>query len=54
MDKVLNTSVMSQLGALKQLAQDGMKAAKNAVRGVGQDGKYFSSTKKGESRSHRV
>lgn len=39
--------MMTNLGNLVQLGQDAVKAAKNAVKGLGQDSKYFASTKKG-------
>jgi hypothetical protein len=38
---------MSQLGQLVQVGQDAVKAARNAVRGLGQDGKFFDSSKRG-------
>ena len=44
---ILNSSMMTNLGNLVQLGQDAVKAAKNAVKGLGQDSKYFASTKKG-------
>ncbi len=46
---ILQTSVMSQVGQLVQLGQDAFKAARQAVKGLGQDSKYFASTKKGEA-----
>ena len=30
------------------MAQDAVKNVRNAVKGLGQDGKYFASSKKGE------
>ena len=44
---ILNTSIISNLGSLVQLGQDAVKAARQAVKGLGQDSKYFASTKKG-------
>ena len=47
---VLNTSILSNLTAAVQLGQDAFKAARQAVKGLGQDSKYFSSnSKKGGS-----
>jgi hypothetical protein len=44
---IMNTSIMSSLGQLVQVGQDTFKAARNAVRGLGQDGKFFDSSKRG-------
>lgn len=35
-------------GGALQMAQDAVKNVRNAVKGLGQDGKYFASSKKGE------
>lgn len=48
MSSILNSSMMTNLGNLVQLGQDAVKAARQAVKGLGQDSKYFASTKKGE------
>jgi hypothetical protein len=47
MSSILNSSMMTNLGNLVQLGQDAVKAARQAVKGLGQDSKYFASTKKG-------
>lgn len=40
--------MMSQVGQLMQMGQDAFKAGRNLVKGMGQDGKFFRDSKKGE------
>ena len=47
MASIINSSMMTNLTNLVQLGQDAVKAARQAVKGLGQDSKYFASTKKG-------
>jgi len=44
---ILSTSITSIASQLASFGADTFKAARNAIKGVGQDGKYFSSSKKG-------
>lgn len=44
---VFNTSMMSQVGQLMQMGQDALKAGRNMVKGMGQDGRFFRDSKKG-------
>ncbi len=44
---VFQSSIVSTLGRLAEWGQDTYKAARQAMKGMGQDSKYFSSTKKG-------
>lgn len=44
---ILQTSMLSTLGKLADWGTDTYKAARNAMKGMGQDSKYFASSKKG-------
>jgi hypothetical protein len=44
---IFQSSLVSSLGKLAEWGQDTYKAARQAMKGMGQDSKYFSSTKKG-------
>jgi hypothetical protein len=44
---ILQTSMLSTLGKLADWGNDTYKAARNAMKGMGQDSKYFASSKKG-------
>lgn len=46
---ILQTSIASTFGKLADWGTDTYKAARNAMKGMGQDSKYFASSKKGAS-----
>jgi len=44
----LNASLMSNVGQMMQMGQDVMKYARQAVKGMGQDARFFRDSKKGK------
>ena len=44
---LFNTSVMSSLAQLGQMMEDGVKMARQAVKGMGQDARFFRDSKRG-------
>lgn len=47
LDNILNTSIMSQAKAMLSGAEGMLKMARNAVKGMGQDGRFFRDSKRG-------
>ncbi len=47
MASFLNTSIMSNVGQMMSMGQDVMKYARQAVKGMGQDARFFRDSKKG-------
>lgn len=45
---IMQTSLMSQLGQMVQMGQDVVKMARQAVKGMGQDARFFRDSKRGE------
>jgi hypothetical protein len=54
MSSLFNTSMMSQLGQVVQMGQDVMKMARQAVKGMGQDARFFRDSKRGECGGRRA
>jgi hypothetical protein len=48
MASIFNSSIMSNVGQMMQMGQDVMKFARQAVKGMGQDARFFRDSKKGE------
>jgi hypothetical protein len=54
MASFLNASIMSNVGQMMAMGQDVMKYARQAVKGMGQDARFFRDSKKGEDENGRA
>lgn len=45
---MMNTSIMSMAKAALAMAEDGVKAARHAVKGLGTDARFFRDSKRGK------